>query len=70
MLAAIEPEIPTSDGGVHEGAVMRLGRVRMSVRPEMTARDTHALERDSTGDLQLPNEGNLRVQQLLLRSRR
>ena len=50
MLTAVEPEIPATDGGVHKGTVMRLSRVRMGVRPEMTAGGAHPLKRNGACD--------------------
>ena len=43
MLAAVEPEIPVTDRGVHEVAMMGLGRAGMGVRPEVAAAHAHAL---------------------------
>ena len=59
MFTAIEPEIPAADSGIHKGAVMGFRCMPMGVRPEMTARNAHALQWNSACDLQLSNESNL-----------
>lgn len=62
MLAAIEPEIPVADGGVHKSAVMGGGLARMGVRPEMAAADAQALDRNGPCLLQRPDDLDLRPQ--------
>ncbi|XYD08079.1 hypothetical protein R1A27_24010 [Methylobacterium sp. NMS12] len=59
MLTAIEPEIPGTDRGVHEGAMVGLGLRRMGVRPEVAAADAHPLDRDGARLLQGPDELDL-----------
>lgn len=66
VLTAIEPEISATDGGVHKSAVMGLCRVRMGVRPEVSAGDTHPLQRNGARPLQMADDVNLCHQQLLL----
>ncbi len=65
MLAAINSKIQTSERAVYKSTMMGLFRIGMNPWPEMTARDAHALKRNSTRDLQLPNESNLCKQHFL-----
>src|SRR3546814_82665 len=41
-----------AESGVHEGAVMRRGRIGMDIGPEMRAGDAHALNRDCAARLE------------------
>jgi hypothetical protein len=59
MLTAIEPEVPVADGGVHEGAMMGLGRAWMGVRPKMAAAYAHALLGNGTCELKGSDDPNL-----------
>ena len=52
MIAAIEPEIPVTEGGVHKGTMMRVSRISMNVGSEMPAVHAHALHRNGVGLLQ------------------
>src|SRR3546814_404051 len=43
VIVAIETQRCVAVSGVHEGAVMRRGRIGMDIGPEMRAGDAHAL---------------------------
>src|SRR3546814_11976310 len=49
---AIETQRCVAESGVHEGAVMRRGRIGMDIGPEMRAGDAHALNRGCAARLE------------------
>ena len=66
MLAAVEPEIPVADCGVHEGAMMGLGRAWIGVWPKMAAADAYALFGNGACQLKGADDPYLRQQQISL----
>jgi hypothetical protein len=59
MVAAVETQRSVAEGGIHEGAMMRLFRIGMDVRPEEAAGQAQALRLDGA----LPLEGKDRLRQ-------
>ena len=70
MVATVDAEVPLTECRIHEIAVVGPRRIGMGVGPEMATADTHALNRDRAGFLQLPDQGDQQDEQRFLVSRR
>ena len=63
MIVTIEAQVGVTEGGVHEGTVMREGRIDMEMGAEVAAGYAHPLDRNRAGLLKLTDQVKKRAQQ-------